>query len=227
MNKIINKPLISIIIPAKNEEKYIKKTLQSIKEQSYKNIEIIVICDNCRDKTQQIAKKYTAKVYDVKMSNVSIARNFGVKQAEGEILVFIDADCTMDHILVEKIVQCCKQGYIGGTTKTLPIEDKLNNKLKHKLLWGLGNISRHIFLTASGIIFCKAKYFAIFRHDLNIAEDTYFILALKKKGKLKYITSSFIKTSMRRFEKEGYIKTITKQVFAFLSQKKIKYKEIR
>ena len=103
----------------------------------------------------------------------------------------------------------------------------LENKFKHKLIWRLGHITKYIFLTASGIMFCKAGYFPKFRTDLNVAEDTYFILGLKKQGKVKYITDSFIKTSMRRFEKEGYLKTLFKQVFAFFRRKKIAYKEVR
>ncbi|MBS3138002.1 glycosyltransferase family 2 protein [Candidatus Woesearchaeota archaeon] len=220
---ICRNQLISVIIPARNEENYIEQTLKSIKTQSYKNIEIIVVCNNCKDKTHAIASKYTNKVYDTTLPNVSLNRNYGVRNAEGEIFVFLDADCIADKFLIEKIVYWTRKGYIGGTVKTSPLE----NKFKHKLIWRLGHITKYIFLTASGIMFCKAGYFPKFRTDLNVAEDTYFILGLKKQGKVKYITDSFIKTSMRRFEKEGYLKTLFKQVFAFFRRKKIAYKEVR
>ncbi|MBI5392263.1 glycosyltransferase family 2 protein [Candidatus Woesearchaeota archaeon] len=215
--------LVSIIIPARNEQDYIEETLKSIKSQNYKNVEIIVVCNNCKDKTHAIALKYTRKVYDTTLPNVSVARNFGVKNAEGEIFVFLDADCIVDQFLIEKIVFSIKKGYVGGTAKTLPLE----NSLKHKFIWRLGHVTKYIFLTASGIMFCKAKYFSKFRTDLNVAEDTYFILALKRLGKVKYITDSFIKTSMRRFKKEGYLKTLFKQVFAFFSRKSVTYQEVR
>ena len=218
-----NTTLVSIIIPAKNEEKYIEATLKSIKNQNYKNIEIVVVCNNSKDKTHAIATKYSKKVYDTQLTNVSLARNYGAKNADGEIFVFLDADCIMDKFLIDKIAYWCRKGFVGGTTKTLPMEEKA----KHKIMWKLGNLSKHVFLTASGIMFCKAQYFPKFKPQLNVAEDTDFILELKKKGQVKFITDSYIKTSMRRFEKDGYLKTVSKQVYAFFSGKNVKYKEVR
>ena len=62
------KPILSIIIPAHNEEKYIEKTLKSIKNSDINNYEIIVVCDNCTDKTYDLSKKYTKKIYQTKKS---------------------------------------------------------------------------------------------------------------------------------------------------------------
>ena len=55
----------SIIIPAHNEEKHIRKALESIKQQSFKDYEVLVICDACTDNTKQIALEYTDKVWEV------------------------------------------------------------------------------------------------------------------------------------------------------------------
>ena len=60
--------MISFIIPAHNEEKYIEKTLKSIKNSDINNYEIIVVCDNCTDKTYDLSKKYTKKIYQTKKS---------------------------------------------------------------------------------------------------------------------------------------------------------------
>ena len=57
--------MISIIIPACNEENYIKDSLDSISMQDYKDYEIIVVCNGCTDKTEAIAKKYTKKVFNL------------------------------------------------------------------------------------------------------------------------------------------------------------------
>ena len=62
-------PRFSIIIPAFNAEKHIRKALDSIKEQTFRDYELIVICDNCTDNTAQVAWTYGAKVIKVNYGN--------------------------------------------------------------------------------------------------------------------------------------------------------------
>lgn len=196
--------LISVIIPAHNEEKSIVLCLQSLHNQRYKNYELIVVCNGCTDRTASLAKKY-ATTYSLKKANVCAARNYGAQKAHGEILLFLDADCSVETHLLEKIATAVKEGYVGGTTKTLPQENILKAQL---MMWFSNTIGNRIFLTAKGILFCRKEFFPKFNETINIAEDTFFLLDLKKKGRIKYITDSYIKTSMRRFEKWGYLKTI-------------------
>ena len=88
-----NNRLVSIIIPAHNEERYIEKTLSHIKKQSYRNIEIIVVDDGSIDNTTKKAKIYADKIIKLKKrKGVSYARNAGAKVARGDLLVFLDAD---------------------------------------------------------------------------------------------------------------------------------------
>ncbi len=213
--------MLSIIIPAHNEEQYIRLCLESIKQQKYRDYELIVVCDACTDKTPSIAKGYTKRVFSINKNNVSAARNYGAKKAGGEVLVFLDADSIIAlHLLfeIEKAIQC---GCIGGITKTCSLEPLW----KAQLLWMLGNFFRHFFLAGSGIIFCKRACFNGFDESRKIAEDTCLLFALKKKGKLKYITNSFIKTSSRRWEREGYFQTIFKQYLAFFRKNSKGYRE--
>lgn len=200
---------ISVIIPAYNEEKYIEQCIKSIILQ--KKCEIIVVCDSCTDKTKEIAKKYTKKVYSVRLRNVSAVRNYGAAQSAGEILVFIDADSLMAPNLLREIDNAITKDYIGGITKTYSLE----NLWKADVMWGLGNFFRHFFYAGSGLIFCRANLFPGYDETRKLAEDTHVLLALKKKGKLKYITNSYIKTSSRRLEHDGYFKIIYRQFSAF------------
>jgi glycosyltransferase involved in cell wall biosynthesis len=202
--------MISIIIPAYNEENYIKRTLESIKQQPYKDYEIIVVLDSCKDNTDKIAKTFTKKVYKINKMNVSAAENLGAKKAKGDILIFLDADSTISKNLLFEVEKACKK-HIGGTTKTISLE----NKLKAHLIWAIGNLGRNFFMAASGFKFCKKQAFPEFPENIHIAEDTFFMKRLKKKGKLKYIRNAYIKTSARRFEKQGYIKTIYAQFKGF------------
>ena len=82
----------SVIIPAHNEESVISKALESIKQQSFTDYEVIVICDACSDKTAEIARSYGAKVIDVDAHSSGAARNAGLDVAQGEWILFCDAD---------------------------------------------------------------------------------------------------------------------------------------
>ncbi|MEK6920709.1 MAG: glycosyltransferase family 2 protein [Nanoarchaeota archaeon] len=211
--------MLSIIIPAHNEEKYIEQCLRSIKNQKYEEYEIIVVCDSCTDKTKEIAKRYTKKAYDIKKKNVSAVRNYGANKAKGDVLVFLDADCVIAPNLLSEIDRTIKKGYIGGVSKTKSLEPFW----KAQIMWAVGNFFRHFFLAASGMLFCKTSAFTGYDESRHLAEDTGLILKLKKKGKLKYITNSFIKTSSRRLETEGYCWTIFRQFSAFFTKTKKKY----
>lgn len=218
-NSFLNAFMLSIIIPAHNEEEYIEACLHSIKKQKYKDYEIIVVCDSCTDNTKKVAQKYTKKVYEIKKKNVSAARNYGARKAAGETLVFLDADCVIAANLLSEIESTIKNGYIGGVTKTKSLE----KIWKADFMWVVGNFFRHFYLTASGIFFCTATLFPGYDEARHLAEDTALILQLKKKGKLKYIANSYIKTSSRRLEQEGYFWTIFRQFSAFFTKTKKEY----
>lgn len=96
---------ITIIINTKNEEKHIKRCLDSICSQNYpsEKIEIIVVDNASQDKTKEVSLKYTDKVYD-KGPERSAQKNFGAKRAKGEWLLFIDADMVLSRDLVKNCV---------------------------------------------------------------------------------------------------------------------------
>lgn len=97
-------PLISVIVSTKNEEKNINSCLKSIKNQTYKNLEIIVVDNNSQDKTVKIAKKYTKLVFN-KGPERSAQRNFGVLKAKGKYFLFIDSDMELSKEVVEDCIQ--------------------------------------------------------------------------------------------------------------------------
>jgi len=89
--------LISIIIPAYNAEKYIENCLESCLNQSYKNIEVIVVNDGSTDKTAIIVENYSSndsriKIVSTENGGVSRARNIGIDASNGDYLTFVDAD---------------------------------------------------------------------------------------------------------------------------------------
>lgn len=82
----------SIIIPAHNSSAFIRKALDSIKQQTFKDYELIVICDSCTDNTEEIAKEYTDKVERCHYGQDGQTRNLGIDMAKGEWLLFMDDD---------------------------------------------------------------------------------------------------------------------------------------
>lgn len=84
--------LFSVIVPAHNAEKTLDKCLQSIKNQTFKDFELIVVCDACTDKTYEIAQKYTFHVAKVNYHSDGPTRNIGLDMAKGDWVLFMDAD---------------------------------------------------------------------------------------------------------------------------------------
>lgn len=120
----IERPLISVIVPGKNEGKHIYKLTKSLKEQTYKHFELIVIDDGSDDNTETICKGLKkAGVIDLFLRNdvrggKASAANLGYRFAKGKIIVHLDADCSYDSDALEKIIipfyTDRKIGAVGG-----------------------------------------------------------------------------------------------------------------
>ncbi len=111
--------MVSFIITTKNNEKTLEKLLASIKNQTYKDWEIIVVDNNSTDATKAIALKYTNKVFN-KGPERSAQRNYGVKQAKGEYVVILDSDMVLSKNLAKDCVQTIK----NSKFKALVIPEK-------------------------------------------------------------------------------------------------------
>ena len=103
-------PLVSIIIPVYNCEKYIGKCIESILIQSYRNIEIVIIDDGSVDKTRKIIERYGSyderiKYFTQKNSGPSVARNRGIEKSSGQYLTFIDSDDIVNYLYIERLLR--------------------------------------------------------------------------------------------------------------------------
>lgn len=104
------KKLVSIIIPLFNAEKYIERCVKSIENQTYKNIQIILVNDGSTDHSKDICealKKKDERIFVVNKNNegVSVARNIGLQYAEGEYITFLDVD---DWVEKNYVYELCK-----------------------------------------------------------------------------------------------------------------------
>jgi len=103
-----NDPLVSVVITTKNEEKNIENCLQSIRSQTFKNIELIVVDNFSEDQTAELAEKYNAKVY-FKGNERSAQRNYGVQVAHGKYVLYLDADMILSANLIAECVGACER----------------------------------------------------------------------------------------------------------------------
>ncbi|MFN4267842.1 MAG: glycosyltransferase family 2 protein [Fervidobacterium pennivorans] len=111
-----DKPLVSVVIPAYDVEKFIPKTLESVLKQTYENLEIIVVNDGSVDKTGVVVEnilgnqnRFPYKVIHKKNEGVSVARNVGIENAKGKYLKFLDGDDWLEPDAVQVLVETCEK----------------------------------------------------------------------------------------------------------------------
>lgn len=107
-------PKLSIIVPVYNGEKYIRKCIDSILNQSFKDMEIIVINDGSTDTTEEILKTYLEKDKRIKLINnknsgPAAARNKGIKAARGNYIGFVDSDDYIELTMYEKLYESAEK----------------------------------------------------------------------------------------------------------------------
>jgi glycosyltransferase involved in cell wall biosynthesis len=105
------KPLVSVIVPAYNAEVFIERTIKSIINQTYTNIEVLVVDDGSQDSTAEIAKSFVQKDSRLTLlqqpnSGVAAARNLAIAKSKGEFIAPIDADDIWYPQNIEKQVKC-------------------------------------------------------------------------------------------------------------------------
>lgn len=101
--------MVTIIIPIFNKENYIHKCINSILDQSYQNFEVILIDDGSTDNSKGVIYSLTSgdlrfNYYYQTNKGVSVARNYGILQAKGEFICFLDADDEYDKFFIEKML---------------------------------------------------------------------------------------------------------------------------
>lgn len=111
----VNQELVSIVVPAYNAEEFLRENIEAIIKQSYKNLEIIYICDGCTDHTVEILQEYEEKdsriIVHVETENhgAAISRNIGKDKANGEWIIFLDADDLFQSCMIEDMLEAAKR----------------------------------------------------------------------------------------------------------------------
>jgi cellulose synthase/poly-beta-1,6-N-acetylglucosamine synthase-like glycosyltransferase len=122
--------LCSIIIPARNEEAVIKRTVLECLKQTYQKIEVIVVCHNCSDRTYEQAKVSDPRVkaFDLqtKESGKGIALNFGVENSSGSYIMVLDSDGLLNRDFLEKALPLFDENYCAVQGRYIPSNRSFN-----------------------------------------------------------------------------------------------------
>ncbi len=213
--------MLSIIIPALNEEKYLPRLLESIKKQRYKDYEVIVSDGNSKDKTREIAKKLGCKVIVSNKRSPAHQRNQGAKAAKGDILLFLDADSVLPDDFLPGTLDEFKTRKLSVAGFYVIMNSK---DLSYRIITKVYNLVCFIVqkikpVTIGACILVKKRYhdrIKGFDESIFIGEDHDYSERIAKIGKLGLIKSNKILFSTRRFDKEGKIKMTIKLIYGSL-----------
>ena len=184
--------MISIIVPVYNAEKWIKKCVDSIINQTYKDIEILLINDGSKDRSIDILKEYEKKdsrirVFDKQNEGVSKTRNLGIKEAKGEYIQFVDCDDYIEENMCEKMLNliedfdmaiCGMRIWQNGVILREPHPDTKIYTLSSGI--DIYFELRKINLGPCNKLYRKEKITSYFKEDISLGEDTLFVLDYMK-----------------------------------------------
>ena len=185
--------LISIVVPVYNKESYLENCLNSIINQSYKNLEILLINDGSTDSSLDILKKFKKKDNRIKIINkknegATKSRNLGIDIAQGKFITFIDADDYIDENYIDEYVKFSDNyDIVVGSYKRIKQGKILYKRKLNETKWSKYiNVSTMAKLYNRKFLLKNNLQFA----NLIIAEDVcFYISALKKTKKIKIIDS--------------------------------------
>jgi len=209
--------MLSIIIPTLNEEECLLTLLSSIKQQKFKDYEVIVADADSKDGTLELAEKYNCRTITGGLPAVS--RNNGAKAARGDLFLFLDADVVLPEDFLEKSISEFKKRNIDiASCRITPLSKKKIDILLHSIVNFCLVIAQYFYPHAPGfcILTKKTVHNAIngFDEKLKLAEDhDYVNRAVKKNYKFRMLKNSRILVSVRRLETDGRFNIFIKYLF--------------
>ncbi len=195
--------LLSIVIPAYNESKDISDTIHSIfnaiEQSNWRPYELIVVDDASTDGTAEIAQELGAQVVVSGKRNIAASRNAGAAVAQGEYLLFVDADTTINADLLNEMESALQDGAIGGGAQVAWSEPS-GSRLADRVLALWNWISRTFHSPAGSFFFVKREAFEKvngFDEEYFVTEELHLGKKLKKIGRLAILCGA-VATSPRK-----------------------------
>jgi glycosyltransferase involved in cell wall biosynthesis len=215
------KPLLSIIIPALNEEQNLPKLFETIANQTYRDFEVIVAnSHNSTDKTEAISLAFGCRV--VEGGSVSQGRNNGAAAALGKVFLFLDADVALPNqfFLEDTVNEFIARDLDLASCRVRTLDGDKYDELLHGLYnvysVAVGKILPHI---PGFCFFIKRSVFEAvggFDVDIKLAEDHELARRSAKIGAFGFLFTQTIPVSTRRFERDGRFATAIKYILCEL-----------
>lgn len=243
--------LVTIVIPAYNAELFLHENLETVLNQTYKNLEIIYICDGCTDHTEEILKEYARKdqrmIVKVETENhgAAVSRNIGMNMANGEWIIFWDADDLLEYNAIEEMLEaaikehadlvCCYWKYFDGTPdKDSKIDDRFYRLYCSTYpVINTGDELHHILQLVTTVPCTKLIHRSlyekedVFFQDIPNANDVYFskVVAMSS-HKMVYVDKIFYHyrsnrgrhtISTDRDKKKNYLYVAYDKIFEYIN----------
>ena len=241
--------LISVIVPVYNVERYLKKCINSILDQTYENIEVVLVDDGSTDKSGAICDEYAAKdlrvtVIHKENGGLSSARNAGLKVAAGDLIGFVDADDYIEDTMYEKLkenmdkygsdISVCQiyksYKYFTDLVDGLDKEEVYEGKDKFS---NLENDNYFMTVVAWNKLYKKDLFKRVKYPEGRLFEDSYVICdILSKAKKVSYLNEPLYYYTVRRSSiSRSYTEKHSENIEAcdkiINSLKKYKYEDLK
>jgi glycosyltransferase involved in cell wall biosynthesis len=202
---------VSIIVPAHNEERLLGATLDALSAAAPalgEPFEIVVVDDASTDRTAEIARAHGARVVAVRLRHIAAARNAGAGEAQGDVLIFVDADTIVPETVLVQAVAAVRAGAVGGGARA-------------QMAAGHARWAEHMMSVASSFMLTMrwaAGCFVFARRDAfdraggfderyYASEEIHLSRALKRQGRFILIDDAVI-TSGRKADAFSFTQTI-------------------
>lgn len=220
--------LVSLIIPAHDEERLIGRTIQRLREAAEGaglEYEIVVAEDASSDQTGAIAERAGARVVRHERRQIAATRNLGANAARGELLIFVDADTWPNAKALRQVVEAAAVGAVGGGA-SMVFDGKV--PLYARVITPVVNLAFRLKGRSGGaFFFCtRAALRAAGGWDETVfaAEEIFLAIELKKQGRFVVIKEPVL-TSGRKLRSHGFREVLGLLVGVLFNREKLRSRE--
>ncbi|HKZ93424.1 MAG TPA: glycosyltransferase [Candidatus Bathyarchaeia archaeon] len=227
----------SIVIPAYNEEKYIRKTLQVLRKQTYTDYEVIVKDGKSQDRTARTSKELADTVISASDRSAADARNQGARHVHGEILVFMDADTFLPFDALERFAKLMKdESVVGVSCRKIPQSGGIIDRVMYEFVnfstfasskLRLGGAHGNCMLIRRSIF----KQIGGFNPNIIVAEEQELVRRALRFGRYLFLLDFYVVENPRRLQKWGrlrlYVAWLTGMWTSFRARQRRRYEKVR
>jgi glycosyltransferase involved in cell wall biosynthesis len=201
----MNKPTVSVVVPARNEEANIEACLRSILDQNPAALEVILVDNGSTDKTSEIGHKLGVKVVYQPTPGLHIARQTGLEAAMGDVVAATDADCLVKPGWLDEIQKAFVDPGVVETYGPLeffdaPLLDIWLAKYGWPVFVGIMDKLGQPNTSGGNHAVRRSMALEVGGYDVPFGEDLRLMLKLKERGKIAYLPKSVVLTSGRRLK---------------------------